>query len=120
MSARAEQQTKGFVICCEVGVLLTPDDDEFEAYTIVYDHKYGYYDENQATYKLEDLDEAISYVKQYVAEGVDMTYGIITDQGCFHYGERFDSDNIEGFTYLCEDIIYSMAKINGKIIENFI
>lgn len=108
------------VICCDVGVLLTKDDEEFESYSLVYDHKYGYYDEDQTAYKASDLDEAIKYAKEYVANGVDMTYAVITDQGQFNYCEQFDAEDIEGFTYHCEDVIYSVAKINGVIVENFI
>jgi hypothetical protein len=111
---------KGILICCDVGVLLTSDDEEFEYYSQVYDHKYGYYDENQIAYKEADTDEAIEYAKQYVADGVDMTYAVITNQGQCHYTEPFDDGNIGGFTYSYEDVIYSVAKINGKIVENFI
>lgn len=108
------------VICLDVGILLTKEDEEFYCYNIVYDHKYGYYDENQIAYKKSDLAKAIDYARKYVADGVDMTYAVITDQGQINYCEEFDDGNIEGFTYPCEDVIFSIAKINGKIIENFI
>lgn len=108
------------VICLDVGVLLTKDDEEFDYYSQVYDHKYGYYDENQIAYKESDLAKSIQYARQYVADGVDMTYAVITNQGQINYCEEFDDGNIEDFTYPCEDVIFSLAKINGEIIENFI
>lgn len=111
---------KCFVIGLDVGILLTKENEEFDFYAQVYDHKYGYYDEDQIAYKAQDTEEAIKYAKQYVADGVDMTYAVITNQGHYHYDEPFDGGNIDGFTYNCEDVIYSVAKINNQIIENFI
>ncbi len=115
-----EETVKGILICCDVGVLLTSDHEEFEFYSQAYDHQYGYYDENQIAYKEADKDKAIEHAKQYVANGVNMTYAIITNQGQCHYTEPFDDGNIEGFTYECVDVIYSVAKINGEIIEHFV
>ena len=108
------------VIGLDVGVLLTKNDEEFDFYSCVYDHKYGYYDENQIAYKECDLAEAIKYAREYVTDGVDMTYAVVTNQGQINYCEEFDDGNIDNFTYLCEDVIFSLAKINGEIIENFI
>ena len=108
------------VIGLDVGVLLTQDEKLFDFYSHVYDHKYGYYDEYQRGYKEKDLAEAIKYAREYVADGVDMTYAVITNQGQINYNNEFDEDNIEGFTYDAKDVIFSVAKINGEIIENFI
>lgn len=108
------------VICLDVGVLLTKDNKEFDHYSRFYDHKYGYYDEDQMPYKEKDLAKAIKYAREYVAEGVDMTYAVITNQGQINYAYGIDDGNIEDFTYLLEDVIFSIAKINGEIIENFI
>lgn len=107
------------VIGLDVGVLLTKDDEEFDGYSQVYDHKYGYYDEYQRAYKEKDLAKAIKYAREYVADGVDMTYAVITNQGQINY-TKFDEDDIDNFTYLLEDVIFSVAKINDEIIENFI
>lgn len=104
----------------DVGVLLTNNDEEFDCYNNVYDHRYGYYDENQTAYKGEDLIEAIKYAREYVNAGVDMTYAVITNQGVINYEEPWEDDRIEDFTYKHEDVIFSVAKINGKIIEDFI
>lgn len=110
-------------ILLDVGVLLTPEEDdydEYELYSQVYDRQYGYYDENQIAYKGEDFEKAIKYAREYVANDVDMTYAIITNQGIVNYEEPWDDGNIEGFTYNHENVIFSVAKIHNKIIENFI
>ncbi len=108
------------LICCDTGVLLTQNDSLFQGYSIVYDHKYGYYDENQTAYKKEDLEKAIADARLYVNDGVDMTYAVISDQGICWCSEPFDSSETLGFTFAKEDVLYSIAKINGKIVENFI
>lgn len=107
-------------VLLEVGVLLTKDHEEFDFYSMPYDHEYGYYDENQIAYKGEDLIEAIKYAREYVNAGVNMTYAIITNQGIVNYDEPWDDSRIEGFTYNTEDVIFSIAKINNEIIEDFI
>lgn len=106
-------------ILLDVGVLLTKDNEEFDFYSSVYDHEYGYYDENQIAYKGEDLIEAIKYARQYVNAGVDMTYAVITNQGVVNYDEPWDDGNIQGFAYNHEDVIFSVAKINDEIVEDF-
>ena len=109
-------------LCLDIGVLLTEKDIEFECFNIVYDKKYGYFDENQIVYLEKDKEKAIEYAKEYVKNGCNMSYAIITDQGQCENGNNndFDDGNIEGFTYNVEDIIYSIAKIDEQIIENFI
>lgn len=90
----------------EVGVLLDENNEEFEQYNIVYDHKYGYYDENQ--YFSESFNKAKKEITEYVQKGIKMTYGII-------------SNNDITRSYFTESIIYSIMKDNsGNIIENFI
>lgn len=108
------------VVGLDVGVLLTELDDEFDSYSGVYDHRYGYYDEYQKGYKESDLAEAIKYARECVADGSDMTYAVITNQGQINYNDKFDEDDIESFTYDNEDVIFSVAKICGKIIEDFV
>ncbi|MBP3708262.1 MAG: hypothetical protein J6J36_06620 [Clostridia bacterium] len=64
------------VYCIEVGVRLPPSHPEFECYKVEkMESDWGLYDENRAvefTY-----DRALEYVKNYVKEGVDNTYGIV-------------------------------------------
>ena len=71
--------------------------------------------------KLEEKEKAVSYGKQYVINGADGTYAVLTDQGECLNGDDGDFDDgcVEGFTYNKKDIIFSIAKINGKIVENF-
>jgi hypothetical protein len=107
-------------ILLDVGVLLTELDEEFDCYNDVYDHRYGYYDENQTAYKESDLAKAIADARQYVADGVDMTYAVITNQGQINYNGEFDENDIEDFTYKAEDVIFSVAKIYGIIVEDFV
>ena len=108
------------VILLEVGVLLTELDEDFNSYNGVYDHRYGYYDEDQTAYKESDLAKAIKYARQYVLDGVDMTYAVITNQGQINYNGEFDENNIENFTYNAKDVIFSVAKIYGIIVEDFV
>lgn len=109
-------------LCLDVGVLLTETDSEFEYYNCAYDCKYGYYDENQIAYKESDKKDAIKYAKEYVQNGCNMTYAVLTNQGeCANGNDgEFDDGCVEDFDYHVRDIIYSVAKIDGKIVENFI
>ena len=115
----------GVLLCCEVGILLKPDHKEFDAYAIVYDKKYGYFNENDIAYKEADKEKAITFAQEYVEKGVDMTYAVITYEGLCDYevytdtGELVDDGEVVS-DYKVDDVIYSVAKINGKIVENFI
>lgn len=101
-------------LCLDVGMLLTPDDKWFGCYQAYDNDKYGFHDDNQIAYKLEEKEKAVSY-------GTDGTYAVLTDQGeCLNGDDgEFDDGCVEGFTYDKKDIIFSIAKINGKIVENF-
>lgn len=62
----------------DVGVVV--DKNEYPAcYSNVYDETRGYYDEDR--YLVDDLEKAKKEALQYVADGVDKTYAIITNQG---------------------------------------
>lgn len=101
----------------EEGVLLTEEDKEFESYAIVYNKKYGLYDEAQ--YYVKEKQKAIEDAKAYVEAGVESTYAIVSTTAL---PDDFDFENgyVEGETYLMEDIAFSIAKIDGKIVENFL
>jgi hypothetical protein len=66
------------------------------------------------------LAKAIKDAREYVANGVDMTYAVITNQGQINYNGGFNENHIGNFTYKCEDVIFSVAKIYGKIVEDFV
>lgn len=98
----------------DVGVVV--DKDEYPAcYSNVYDKKRGYYDEDR--YLVNDLDKAKKEAPQYVADGVDKTYAIITNQGQRDTLD-FDADD-SSVSYDVADIVYSAVKRNGRIIESF-
>jgi hypothetical protein len=102
---------------CETGVLLGKSDEEFETYSKAYDHKYGYYDTDQCYEK--DRNRAIKNAYEHVKAGGDGTYAVVSYT---RVPEDFDFQNscVENESYLLEDVAYSVAKINGKIVENFI
>lgn len=108
--------------CLDVGVLLSPEDKYFECYKAYDNDKYGFHDENQIAYLAKEKDDAILYGKAYVENGVDGTYAVLTDQGECENGNDGDFDDgcVEGFEYKHKNIIYSVAKINGRIVENFL
>lgn len=117
----------------DVGVLLTENDEEFESYNMVYDEKFGYYDEHM--YYVADEDSAISQVKEYVQKGNPNTYGVVSYAGSLYQwidldDESVSDEEIDSFLgdldvadedYLVENIVYSVYKDeNGKLVENFI
>lgn len=99
------------------GVLLTEEDEEFEAYATAYDEKYGYYDEGQC-YEANKMT-AIVNARRYVEDGVENTYAIVSNTWLPNDFD-FEEGCVEDETYKVEDVIYSVAKINGEIVENFI
>lgn len=117
----------------DVGVLLTENDEEFESYNMVYDEKFGYYDEHM--YYVADEDSAISQAKDYVQKGNPNTYGVVSYAGSLYQwvdldDESISDEEIDSFLgdldvadedYLVENIVYSVYKDkNGKLVENFI
>lgn len=113
----------GNVYRVEVGVLMTDKTNkDYPYYADVYDHQYGYYDEDQ--HYEQDKQTAINYVNNYVEKGVDFTYGIIApstlDDCCFENGKLAEDVVIEGEDYSTENVIYAMAKIRGTIVSDFL
>ncbi len=101
----------------DVGVLLSDEHEEFDSYAIVYDKCHGYYDENQ--FYTKTREEAIEYVKKYVDNGVDTTYGVVSETN-LPLDYNFDSGEFGPETYHTVDVVYSIAKIDGEIKENFV
>lgn len=113
-------ETEKRVYLVDVGILLSKDDADFDAYSVVYNKHYGYFDENQ--YYVGTLEEAVKAVESYVKNGVERTYGIVSNT-------TLDSDlgvnslseiDVEGEEYILDNVVYSAAKINGEFIENFL
>jgi len=99
------------------GVLLSPEDEEFEAYSQVYNNLYGFYDEGQY-YETNKL-VAIANARKYVEAGVERTYAIVS---ITWLPDNFDFEDgyVEDETYQTEDVVYSVAKIDGEIVEDFL
>ena len=105
----------------DIGVLLeNKDHPEYQSYANVYDKKHGYYDEDQ--YYEPNLQDAIEMVTKYVKNGVENTYGVIskTQIGDTLTDDEIREANVESETYEKTDVVFSMAKQNGKIISPLI
>ena len=86
-----------------------------------YDGKYVYMSDYIHAHKKEDLDTLISSARKIVEEGLDMTYVVIADQGPSLFidtGRQICPTST--FSYSSNKVVFSMAKINGQIEENFI
>lgn len=101
----------------EVGVLLTKEDKEFECYNHVYDKKHGYFDEGQ--HYVKNLEDAKKEVLDYVTDGVERTYGIISNTVM---PEDIDLEEacVEDESYLVDSIVFSAVKEDGQVKENFV
>ena len=88
----------------EMGVLVMSNEDPelFNQYHNVFNKKYGFFDEDR--YSVSVLEEAKADAFEYVKNGVEKTYAIIT----------------EGNGYDMEDVVFSIAKLNGNLVENFL
>lgn len=108
------------VYLVDVGVLLEESAEEFSSYNNVYDKKHGYYDENQ--FYMLYYDDAVQYVDKYVSNGVDRTYGVVSET----YIDANISDKevedtpVEGEDYSVDSIEYSVAKFGKEISKSFI
>lgn len=104
----------------DVGILLSSKDEEFDFYSCVYDHKYGYYDENQ--YYVSTQEEAIRQALEYVKQGVDGTYGVVSVTTLDNVTkEDIDNGNVDvsDEDYTKENICAGYAKMYGHIVVLF-
>ncbi|MBQ8248121.1 MAG: hypothetical protein IJZ42_13415 [Lachnospiraceae bacterium] len=116
------------LLAFEYGVLLSKDDPEFEAYSVVNPKlPCGFYDEAQGYALRENLESEISRAREYVEQGVDKTYAVISFQGLYdtEVAKEFcDGRDDELPSYTCfqhaQDIAYSVCKIDGVIQEGFL
>lgn len=102
----------------DAGVLLSKDHEEYTNYA-VYDRAYGYYDEDQ--FYLLTKEEAIDQARAYVEMGVDNTYAVVSDtivNKTDNIKEACVYDEDHDFTL--ENVVFSIAKINGIVVENFL
>lgn len=101
----------------DAGVLLSDEHEEFDKYSNVYDECYGYYDEVQ--YYVKDKEEALKQAKEYVDNGIDSTYAVVSETN-IPYDYDFENGYIEGESYNTADVVYSVTKINGELVEDFV
>lgn len=115
----------------EIGVLLDKKDKEFDYYTCNNKElNYGFYNENNGFFLEKDYKENLKYIRDYVEQGVNGTYGVISFQGSveiggedYKYIENNDCDltNMDySFFKNLSNIEYSVCKKDGKIIECFL
>ena len=74
----------------ECGVLLDREHEDFEAFSNVYDKKNAYFDE--IIFIENTLEKAKYYAEQYVEDGVNGTYAIIS---YFEIGEEYNDYTLE-------------------------
>lgn len=117
-----EKDENRTVWLADVGVLMTDEKDpSFEMYSDAYDRKYGYYDENQVYFP--EKQDAMNYVRDYVAKGVEKTYGIVSETYIpeSSIGNEDVSDlPVEDESYGVNDVVFCLAKIDGNVRVNFI
>lgn len=101
----------------DVGVLLEKQNDKFDVYSCVYDHKYCYYDENQ--YYVSTKKEAIKQAKEYVVNGIEGTYGVVslTTLDDEITTQDIDDGNVDvsNETYALKDVCVGYAKLNNQV-----
>ena len=115
----------------ETGVLLEKLDKEFDHYACNNKElNYGFYNENNGFFLEKDYKENLKYIRDYVDQGVDGTYGVISFQGSVEIGGE-DYKNIKdndcdltnmdySFFKDLSSIEYSVCKKDGKLVENFL
>lgn len=106
------------VYLLEEGVLLEKSNSDYSSYNNVYDKLHGYYDEGQC-YE-ESLEKAIAHAKYYVAMGVDGTYAVVSNATIDDDIDNIDELDVQDEEYIVDNVVYSIAKIDGEIVENFI
>ena len=98
----------------EVGVLLDKDNEEYDFY-LYYDKKHSYYEENSVLFL--DYNIALEYAKQYVDNGVNGTYSIISkleydSRDIYGNGEELEDEEMG---YVMNDINYILG---GGYVED--
>lgn len=111
------KDTKIYLV--EYGELLLKEDEDFDAYNIVYDNQYGYYDYEQM-YSF-DFIKTINKLKEIhkINKKADNYYIIVTEQGTLNdYDDNFDiDDGPEDCDYNMKSVVYYEGKMNGKPIK---
>lgn len=101
----------------DVGILVDTDYDN-GAYSSVYDKQHGYYDEDQ--YYCADKEQAIKEVLSYVEQGVEKTYGVVSETFLNVEATDLSEIPVSQETYNLNDIVFSAKKEGNEIIKDFI
>ena len=119
------------VLGYECGVLVGPEDDEFDFYAINNPGlPYGFYDEDQGLFLMSDVSKAIQGLKDYVKNGVENTYAVISFQGFTENGSdwhksvqagEFETSSVS-YSYFRNpnEIVWSARKEDGLLVEGFL
>ena len=109
------------VYILDVGILIPLDDSGSESYSHVYDNRYGYYDECQQY--CTSIEDAIEASRNYVTNGVNNTYAVVSvSTNTFEDMSipEIEELQVEDERFSLADVKYSFAKINDKMVEDFI
>lgn len=102
----------------DTGILLAEYHPEYNSHNKVYDRLNGYYAEYQCY--VADINNAIEHAKKYVTDSVDRAYAVVSKTNGFDTDIDIEETPVENEGYFLSDVVYSIAKIDGKIIENFV
>ena len=105
------------VFVVDLGVILPNDHKEISLYNGVYDQKRGYFD--KTTSYVESRDEAIKAAKDYVKKGSDGVYGIVSTADV-PADTDLKNTPVSCVMYDVESVVFSNAKIGGKIKTKFV
>ena len=102
----------------DVGILLNKADKEFEFYSCVYDHKYGYYDVNQ--YYVPTLEQAKKDAIEHINKNIKNDPYAVISIATLPDDYDFEDGMLNGEQYLIENVVFSAKIENESIKENFI
>lgn len=106
---------KIYLVDC--GHFLSKADKEYTCYDGVYDMKHAYVDEFQEYH--ENLETAQVVASMFVSSAEGERYGIVSESQ-LRDGESVETKSPKGEEYLPQNVVFSIARENGKIIENFV
>lgn len=110
--------THSQIYMLDTGILLAEYHPEYDSHSKVYDRLNGYCTEKQC-YAV-DINDAIERAKKYVTDSIDRTYAVVSKTNGFDTDVNIEEMPVENEGYFLSDVVYSIAKIDGKIVENFV
>lgn len=116
-STLQEASSDPYSYLVDKGILLTNQDEAFPGYNTSYDHKYGYFDHEM--YYLSDEEQAVFEAKDFVQD-CGVSYYAIVSKKILPDDYNYSDGIIEGEEFCLSDVMYCIANIRGKIVENFL